>query len=171
MLGWKTLRRVWESFEWRKRSIPAEGRGEPIHNRMAVLLVARNYSLRESLDVLGAVNGWDVFWAISCDEAIDTLKRRPVPLVICDEEAPEGWRKIVECIDLLPQPSCVLLASRFCDDALRAEATRCHAYDVIANPFSWEEVTDHVLFAWAWYTSGCEAWWGSNADRRALNRR
>ncbi len=144
---------------------------ESRHYRMAVLLIARNYSLRESLGVIGVMNRWDVRWARSCDEAVDTLKRQPIPLAICDEEIQEGWRPIVGRIAVPPLSTCVLLASRFRDEALRREARRCHAYDVIAKPFNWEEVSDQVLFAWAWYTSGCAPWWGSTADCHALRQR
>ena len=132
---------------------------------MALLLIAQDGAFRESLEVLGIVRLWDVYWAWSCDEAIDLLKRRLIPLVICDEEVPEGWRTVVERIASLPQSTCVLLASRFCDEALRREARRCYAYDVIAKPFNWEEVTDRVLFAWAWYTSSIESWWSPNRSR------
>lgn len=171
MLTWRRLRKVWVDPILRNGSQPTAAGAESMQHRMAVLLVAQNGSLRESLGVLGAVRRWDVCWAWSCDEAADILKRRPIPLVICDEEAPEGWRTIVERIASLPQSTCVLLASRFCDEALRREARRCHAYDVIAKPFNWEEVTDRVLFAWAWYTSCCESWWGPSADDRVLRQR
>ncbi len=137
---------------------------------MAVLLIARNYSLKESLGVIGVMNGWDVRWARSCDEAIEILGQQPIPLAICDEEVPDGWRPVVQRIATPPLSTCVLLASRFCDEALRREARRCHAYDVIARPFNWEEVSDQVLFAWAWYTSGCAPWWGPNPDCQVLRQ-
>lgn len=139
--------------------------------RMTVLLVARNYSLRESLGLIGVMNKWDVRWAMSYDEAIDILTQQPIPLVICDEEVREGWRPIVERIAIPPLSTCVLLASRFCDDALRREAPRCHAYDVIAKSFSWEEVSDQALFTLAWHSSGCAPWWGPSADCQLLRQR
>lgn len=171
ILAWKALRTAWENFELRKRRSASAGHGVPKRNRTAILLVAQSCSLQESLAVLGAANRWDICWARSGDEAISILKRRPIPLAICDEEAPEGWRNVVERIVFLPQSTCVLLASRFRDDSLRAEATRCFAYDVIAKPFTWEEIANHVEFAWAWYTSGCTPWWSRNADSMLLSRR
>jgi hypothetical protein len=171
MLTWRRLRELWGDPSLRNLSEPTAAGARSMQHRMTVLLVARNYSLRESLAVLGVVKGWDVCWASSCDETTDILKLRSIPLVICDEEVPEGWRTIIERIVFLPQSTCVLLASRFCDEALRREARRCHAYDVIAKPFNWEEVTDRVFFAWAWYTSCCGSWWGPNADDRVLRHR
>ena len=165
MLAWKQLRKAWENLTLRILAEPAPAGAGSTPHRMAVLLVARDYSLRESLGVMGAVNRWDVHWARSRDEALGILGLQPIPLVICDEEAPDGWRTIVERIGALPGSTCVLLASRFCDEALGREARRCHAYDVIAKPFNWEQVTNRVLFAWAWYTSGCACWWGPSADR------
>jgi DNA-binding NtrC family response regulator len=171
MLTWKRFQRVWGDLTLRIHFEPTTADAWSMRRRMTVLLVSRSYSLRESLGVIGILNRWDVCWARSCDEAIDILKLRPIPLTICDEEALEGWRTVVERIVSLPQPSCVLVASRFCDEVLRREARRCHAYDVIAKPFNWEEVRDSVLFAWAWYTSGCASWWNPNADERVLRQR
>lgn len=170
MLTWRRLRKLWGDPILRNPSEPTAASVRSTQYRMAVLLVTRNYTLRESLGVLGVVKGWEVCWASSCDEAIDALELRPIPLVICDEEAPEGWRTIVQRIAFLPQSTCVLLASRFCDETLKREARRYHAYDVIARPFNWEEVADRVLFAWSWYTSGCASWWVPNAEDRVLRQ-
>lgn len=170
MLAWKRLQGVWEDLTLRILAEPTFDGAGSIPHRMAVLLIARDYSLRESLGLIGIVNRWDVCWAWSFDEAIEILKRRPIPLVICDEEAPEGWRTIVDRIVDLPVSTCVILASRFSDEALKLEARRCHAYDVIAKPFDWEEVRDRVLFAWAWYTSGCASWWSPNANDTVLRQ-
>lgn len=171
MLTWKNLRRAWGELTLRSLSEPAVADADFRPHRMTVLLVARDYSLRETLGVIGAINKWDVRWARSSSEAIDILGQQPIPLVICDEELQEGWRPTVKRIASLSLSACVLLASRFSDEALRREARRCYAYDVIAKPFNWEEVSDQVLFAWAWYTSGCAPWWGPNADCQALRQR
>ena len=162
----------WEGW-WRSESgevrESSAARSLPVQQRMALLLITGDHALRESLIVLGVVRGWDVCWAVSDDEAIAILGRRPVPLVICDEEAPGDWRDIVRRIAFLPRSTCVLLASRFCDEALKREANRHFAYDVIAKPLNWEEVTNRVLFAWSWYTSGCASWWGPPGTTRALH--
>lgn len=170
MLPWKRLQGVWEDLTSRIFAKPAAAYAGCEPRRMAVLLIARDYHLRESLGMVGILNRWDVCWARSCGEAIDILTLRSIPLVICDEEAPEGWRTIVERIVDLPLSTCVILASRFSDESLKLEARRCHAYDVIAKPLDWEEVRDCGLFAWAWYTSGCASWWSPNADDRVLRQ-
>ena len=170
MLAWKRLQRVCEDLTSRILVEPMAANAGSMPHRMAVLLIGRDYSLRESLGVIGILNRWDVCWAWSCGEAIDNLKLRSIPLVICDEGAPDGWRNIVERIADLPLSTCVILASRFSDEALKREARRCHAYDVIAKPLNWEEVRDRGLFAWAWYTSGCASWWSPNADDRVLRQ-
>jgi|GEM_PF-2456096 len=169
MPSWNALRNTWTNLvlQWHRE----QPRNASVTNRMAVLLISPDYALRESLAALSLVNGWDVYWADSGGDAVRILTRRPIPLVICDEEATGSWRNIVEQIAFLPRSTCVLLISRFCDAALRAEAVRCHAYDVIAKPLNWDEVTGYAQFTWAWYTSGMGSWWtpaaaGSAADGR-----
>lgn len=170
MLAWKRLQSAWDDLTVRMFAGPMADNARSKPSRMTVLLIGQDYSLRESLGIVGILNQWDVCWAWSGGEAIDILKLRSIPLVICDEEAPEGWRNIVEKIVDLPLSTCVILASRFSDEALKLEARRCHAYDVIAKPLDWEEVRDRALFAWAWYTSGCASWWSPNADDRILRQ-
>ena len=170
MLAWKRWQGVWEDLTSRMFVEPTAANAGSQPHRMVVLLIGRDYSLRESLGMVGILNRWDVCWARSCGEAIDILGLRSIPLVICDEEAPEGWRNIVERIVDLPLSTCVILASRFRDESLKLEARRCHVYDVIAKPLDWEEVRDCGLFAWAWYTSGCASWWSPNADDRVLRQ-
>ena len=167
-IAWRGLiKALWGREPGKPAGSPVAGSALAQH-RIALLLVAQDYALQESLSILGIVRGWDVLWTPSVEEAVAALRQRPIPLVICDEEAPGGWRSIIERIASLPGSTCVLLASRFCDEALRREANRHYAYDVIAKPLNWEQVTDLALFAWSWYTSGCAAWWGPQRANDAL---
>ncbi len=161
MSRWKNLKTAWANLIRLKvagqsacRSVPPREEG------IVVLLITQAPSLRYSLYALGHVYRWEVISAATRDEAIAILKHRQIPVVICDEDAPEDWRKTVRAIAFLPQSTCILLASRKSDNSLLREVGRHHGYDVIAKPLRYEEVADRVSFAWTWYKSGCASWWG-----------
>ena len=161
MFLWKLLQATWTGLPHRGGARrPSGERLRPNRDSIALLLITQDDSLRDSLCALGHVYRWEVISSASRDEAIEILKQRQMPLVICDEEAPEDWRKTVRTIAFLPQSTCILLASRTSGEALQRELGRHHGYNVIAKPLRFQEVADRVSFAWAWYKSGCASWWG-----------
>jgi DNA-binding response OmpR family regulator len=161
MFWLKLLQATWMGLPHRTSTQPSSGdRSRPNKESIALLLITQDDALRHSLCALGHVYRWEVISATTRDEAIAILKQRQMPLVICDEEAPEDWRKTVRTIAFLPQSTCILLASRSSSVALQRELGRHHGYNVIAKPLRFQEVADRVSFAWAWYTSGCASWWG-----------
>ena len=157
----QSLKAVWSSMgRPRIAGQPVTGRSMRTRERIALLLITQSQALRCSLYALGHVYKWEVVAAATRDEAVAILKQRQIPVVICDEDAPEDWRKIITAIAFLPQSTCILLASRRSGDSLLREVGRHHGYDVIAKPLRYEEVADRVSFAWAWYKSGRASWWG-----------
>lgn len=158
---WTNLKAAWNNVTRHRVAGPSVRCSDcPREEPIAVLLIAQSQSLRASLYALGHVYRWEVISAETRDEAIAILKHRQIPLVICDEDAPEDWRKTVRAIAFLPQPICILLASCKSDDSLLREVGRHHGYDVIAKPLRYVEVADRVSFAWKWYKSGSASWWG-----------
>ena len=161
MFWLKLLKATWTGLIHRKLTQPpVRDRSQPKQERIALLLITQDDSLRQSMNALGYIYRWEVISAAARDEAIAILKQRQMPLVICDEEAPEDWRKTVRTIAFLPQSTCILLASRSSSDSLLREVGRNHGYSVIAKPLRFQEVADRVSFAWVWYKSGCASWWG-----------
>jgi hypothetical protein len=161
MIWLKKLRIAWLGLTRRKGVWPpAADRSQANRDQIVLLLITQDRFLRQSLYTLGHVYRWEVISVPTRDEAIAVLRQRQIPLVICDEEAPEDWRKTVRAIAFLPQSTCILLASRASGDSLVREVGRHHGYDVIAKPLCFEEVADRVSFAWTWYKSGCASWWG-----------
>lgn len=161
MFSWNRLHATWIGLAHRKLTRPPAGDGSQRNlESIVLLLITQDDSLRQSLCALGHVYGWEVISAATRDEAITILRQRQMPLVICDEDVPEEWRKTVRTIAFLPQSTCILLASRTCSDSLVKEVRKHHGYDAIAKPLHFQEVADRVSFAWAWYKSGCASWWG-----------
>lgn len=161
MFLWKLLQATWTGIPHRGVARRRAGeRPRAKQESIAVLLVSQDDSLRHSLFALGHVYRWEVLSAATRDEAVAILRQRQIPLVICDEAAPEDWRKTVRTIAFLPQSTCILLASAASSDELQRELGRHHGYNVIAKPLRFQEVADRVSFAWSWYKSGCASWWG-----------
>lgn len=165
MLQWMRLHDTWMRFTRRKPTLAPTGeRRQHSQERISILLVTQDDSLRQSLFALGHVYKWEVISAATREAAIQILSTRQMPLVICDEDAPEDWRKTVKVMAFLPQSTCILLASRAIGEALQREVRKHHGYDAIAKPFRFQEVADRVAFAWSWYKSGCASWWGPPLD-------
>jgi two-component system response regulator FlrC len=156
MLSWKRLLTTWigrlpRPFEGSTAAETAE--------QMSVLIITQNTADRDSLRSIGALHGWQVLSAESCDEAIARLKERSVPLVICDQDIPGSWRDTIARIAFLPQPICILLASRVIDEYLLREVIHHHGYDVIVKPFRAEDLIRSLTFAWTWHRSAFARWW------------
>jgi DNA-binding NtrC family response regulator len=86
-----------------------------------------------------------VLTADGLSEAIPLFRSRKVSLVICERDLPDGdWRDMLgQMNDLVPSARLVV-ASRLADERLWAEVLNLGGYDVLAKPFSAEEVT-HVI--------------------------
>ncbi len=145
MVWWKKLQTNWMTLTRRDVARPSAGdHSGASDERIVLLLITQDQSLRCALYALGHVYRWEVTCAATRCEAVAILKERQIPLVICDEDAPEDWRRTISAIAFLPQSTCILLASRSSGDSLLREVGRHHGYDVIAKPLRFEEVADRV---------------------------
>jgi len=161
MFWWLRLQETWMGLTHRKTNLPrTDDRSQRQQESISVLLVSQDEALRHSLCALGHVYRWEILTATTREMAIEILKLRQMPLVICDEDAPEDWKKTIRSIAFLPQSTCILLASHNAGEVLQKEVRKHHGYDAIAKPLRFQEVADRVSFAWAWYKSGCASWWG-----------
>jgi CheY-like chemotaxis protein len=73
---------------------------------------------------------------------------RPVPVVLCEDLFPGGWRDLLFQTALLPDLPSTVVASRLADDYFWAEALDLGAYDVLAKPFDVAELTRSLRLAW-----------------------
>jgi DNA-binding NtrC family response regulator len=86
-----------------------------------------------------------VLTADRLSEAIPLLRRRRISLVICERDLPDGdWREMLGQMNDLVPAARLVVASRLADERLWAEVLNLGGYDVLAKPFSAEEVT-HVI--------------------------
>lgn len=95
-------------------------------------------------------------WAFHCApdlaQALEFLKRRFVPVVVCSKELPDAtWKDVLAAMARFPIPPKVLVYSHQADDAFWMEVLKSGAYDVLPAPFSAEEVLRLVSLA-------CRTW-------------
>jgi DNA-binding NtrC family response regulator len=92
---------------------------------------------------------WDFATAHSVEEASAKLLEAPVPVILCEENLPDGtWKDLLALTERLPNSCYVIVTSQCADDRLWAEVLNLGAYDVLAKPFHSKEVFRVVGLAW-----------------------
>jgi len=101
-----------------------------------VLIIDDEEQLRESLQLVLADEGFDVFTAQSGEIALDLVEHQPADIILCDLRMPG-----VDGIELIPllrrklPGATLILMSAYGSEKLALEAIRRGAYDYIAKPF------------------------------------
>ncbi len=101
-----------------------------------ILVIDDEQELCESLQLVLADEGFEVYTARSGEEALDLVEERPVDIVLSDLRMPG-----VSGLDLLPQlrrkipGATMILMSAYGSEKLALEAIKRGAYDYIAKPF------------------------------------
>lgn len=117
--------------------------------RVHVLAVSPLESDRRSLTHIFGHTAWDFDNVNSIEEASAKLRNEAVPVILCEENLPDGtWKDLLDVAKTLPNPCYVVVTSHTADDRLWAEALNLGAYDVLAKPFHAKEVFRVVGLAW-----------------------
>jgi len=92
---------------------------------------------------------WSVLPKHTYAEAIALLKRRPVSVIVCERELPDGtWEDILEgAMAAESQPS-LIVTSRLADERLWCDVLSRGGYNVLMKPFHPAEVLRDVYLAW-----------------------
>jgi DNA-binding response OmpR family regulator len=132
----------------------ASGRIEPPHpgKVVTVLLVSAAEADHRSLGHLFHHTNWTLLESWNCTEALQLLRSRDIPVVICDCRLPDGaWADILQTVRGLPRPPLLIVSSRLADDCLWAEVMNAGAWDILEKPFNQAELVRVVSLAWlAW---------------------
>jgi DNA-binding NtrC family response regulator len=113
------------------------------------MLVSAHQSDQVSLRRILRRSAWKLVVRSSWSEALDQLRRNPVPVVICDAELAESnWRLLLEGLAALPQQPSLIVSSRLADERLWAEVLNLGGYDVLPTPFDADEVYRVSFQAW-----------------------
>jgi len=112
---------------------------EPLGQR--ILIVDDDDSLRESLELVLAAEGYEVLAAAGADEALAAIERTPVEVVLCDVRMPglDGMELLPQLVRRLPG-STIVMMSAFGTEDMAVEALSRGAYDYLAKPFQPSEV-------------------------------
>ena len=111
---------------------------KPKITAMLVMARERRLPLIEALESCG-IDGLPV---CDCSEARRTLETKPkVRVVLTDTVLPDGdWRRVLEIVAHSCPNSEVGVSSRFGDYKLWIDLLEQGAYDVLVEPYEWEEV-------------------------------
>ena len=95
--------------------------------------------------------GWGLECVPTLEDALNTLRTRPVPVVVYDSKAAdEDWREVLSALRDLPDRPCILLASSMIDEGFRDEIVRLHGYDVFSRQADGDEIARTINSAWFW---------------------
>ena len=117
--------------------------------RVHVLAVSPFESDHRSLAHIFGHTAWEFETARSLEEASAKLRNTPVPVLLCEENLPDGtWKDLLALADRQASPCYVIVTSQSADDRLWAEVLNLGAYDVLAKPFDSKEVFRVIGLAW-----------------------
>ncbi len=102
-------------------------------------------------------SNWKLHITRTCSEAVTLLKKRLIPVVVCERDLPDGsWRDILERTARATNPREVMVSSRLGDERLWSEVLNLGGYNVIAKPFQESEVFRDVSLAWLHWKNRAE---------------
>ena len=108
---------------------------------MRILVVDDEPGLRQTLAVILGGEGYEVVTAAEGGEALATLEREPVDLVLCDLRMPgTDGMAVLDAHRARDGRALVIVMSAYLDDDRALEAMRRGAYDVIPKPFRADQV-------------------------------
>ena len=92
---------------------------------------------------------WHVETSFTPRAAMEHLRARSIPIVLCEnDQQPGAWKEMLDQMTRIPNPPCLIVTSRQADDRLWVEALNLGAYDVLAKPFDRSEVVRTLGNAW-----------------------
>jgi DNA-binding response OmpR family regulator len=122
---------------------------------VAVLSISSRDHNHARLRQIFSHSNWKIFHAYSIHEAVDFLCCNGVGVVLCDCHVSDGtWRDILDLLPNVTSTPVLVVCSQDPDEGLWAEVLNRGAYDVLAKPFDFIEVTRIVSLAWLHWRDG-----------------
>lgn len=146
MFSWVDLLKLWS-----RNTAPAHHDGALPSIRL--LVITSSDPFYTAFVDIASNAGWEIRRASTVQEGVDAVHSYSMPLILFDwDENGEDWRQGVRRLAAVPNPPCILLASRCIDDNLRQEVLRFRGYDVLAKSADREQIVRSIEFAWFWIT-------------------
>jgi DNA-binding NtrC family response regulator len=123
------------------------GTGEKI----PVLAIAPEDLERNSLSAFAVRGQWDLVLTVSCEEALEVLKKMRAAVILCDRDLPGvDWRNALEKLSA-SRPDCpIVLTSSVNDEYLWDEVVHTGGYDVLSKPLQEDLTVRAVNLAWSY---------------------
>ncbi len=116
-----------------------------------VLSVSRDASDHLTLRRILSGLPWAVSAAANCCQAVGKLRREKISVIFCESLLEDGtWKSILGHIRGEPNPPLLVVTSRVADEHLWSEVLNLGGYDVLAKPFSPDEVRHVCTTASLW---------------------
>jgi len=129
---------------------------------VTVLDISPNAGDHAALVEIFQHSNWILATCRTCAEAIAYLKRKMVPVIVCERDLPDGgWQDILERTTRAAKPPALIVTSRLADERLWADVLDRGGYNVLLKPYQPLEVLRDIGLAW-------QQWrWGRERPRTA----
>ncbi len=136
---------------------------------VTVLEVSSDESDHSALAEIFSHSNWKLHVSRSCAEAVSFLAKKPIPVVVCERELPDGtWKDIQDRLGRAANPPALIVSCRLADDRLWAEVLERGGFNVLSKPFRKSEVFRDVSLAWLDWKSRVERMHAGPAHPRVL---
>lgn len=110
-------------------------------NMSRILVVDDEESIREFFEIMLKREGYEVLTASNGREALESLKKQPVDLVISDIQMPElSGMELLNAVRELDPELLFIMITAFGNTETAVEAMKLGAYDYVQKPFKIDEV-------------------------------
>jgi DNA-binding response OmpR family regulator len=129
-------------------SVVNEGRA-CLAEAVAVLAVSPHESELVALRHIFGHSNWRFDEARNCPEAAQALESAVYPVIICENELPDGtWKTVFEGARRFGRAPSLIVSTRSTDERLWGEVLNLGGYDVLTRPFVAAEVFRVSFLAW-----------------------
>jgi len=115
------------------------------HGQMHILSISPTAEDHEALRRVMDGFMWQLSAVATCAEGLTQLCRDQVSVIFCESVLEDGtWKDILNHLKNIARAPLLIVTSRLADEHLWAEVLNMGGFDVLAKPFSDQEVS-HVL--------------------------
>jgi DNA-binding NtrC family response regulator len=123
---------------------------EQAKTEVPVLLITTLDPDRRVLQEILAATRWRLTSVTCCEEGLETLRSRTVPIVLCDRDLPSAhWRQAVNILQSASYPVSIIVTSQVSDGYLWNAVVDQGGFGVLAKPFCAVDVFQTLEFAFS----------------------
>ena len=117
--------------------------------QVATLFVSASVAEHAALNRIFSRSNWKLHSAYTSHEALAILGRDIIPVVICQQDLPDGnWKLLLERTKALPAAPRFIVSTRDVNEHLWGDVLQRGGYDLLAMPWDSREVLKVIALAW-----------------------